>query len=154
MSGDADVDSDEDSGALAGKYWYVNAYAVSVGLVSTTWTRSVSKLLPLGFWPLKKTAAEEVLIFSAIVPIIMESYEKIYYGFLYFCGAALLSAENTGISFSAGASYTDYFSRVMLDASAASASPLWAQMKTGTVYERNKAAGFSLMPACIIFIQC
>lgn len=63
--------------------------------------------------------------------------------FCIFCGAALLSAENTGISFSAGASYTDHFSRVMLDASAASASPLWAQMKTGTVYERNKAAGFS-----------
>ena len=63
--------------------------------------------------------------------------------FCIFCGAALLSAENTGISFSAGASYTDYFSRTTLDAGAASASPLWAQMKTGTVYERNRAAGFS-----------
>ncbi|MGI5078412.1 hypothetical protein [Treponema maltophilum] len=54
LSGDTDVDSDEDSGALAGKYWYVNAYAVSVGLVSATWTRSVSKLLPLGFLAFEK----------------------------------------------------------------------------------------------------
>ena len=53
-TGNADVDSDEDSGALAGKYWYVNAYAVSVGLVSATWTRSVSKLLPLGFLAFEK----------------------------------------------------------------------------------------------------
>ena len=57
LSGDADVDSDEDSGALAGKYWYVNAYAVSVGLVSTTWTRSVSKLLPLGFLAFEKNGS-------------------------------------------------------------------------------------------------
>ena len=52
-TGNADVDS-EDTGALAGKYWYVNAYAVSVGLVSATWTRSVSKLLPLGFLAFEK----------------------------------------------------------------------------------------------------
>ena len=63
--------------------------------------------------------------------------------FCIFCGAALLSAENADISFSAGASYADYFSRTTLDPGAASASPLWAQMKIGTVYERNKAAGFS-----------
>lgn len=53
-TGNADVDSAEDRGALRGRYWYVNAYAVSVGLVSTTWTRSVSKLLPLGFLALEK----------------------------------------------------------------------------------------------------
>lgn len=63
--------------------------------------------------------------------------------FCIFCGTALLSAENADISFSAGASYADYFSRTTLDPGAASASPLWAQMKTDTVYERNKAAGFS-----------
>lgn len=63
--------------------------------------------------------------------------------FCIFCGTALLSAENADISFSAGASYADYFSRTTLDPGAANASPLWAQMKTGTVYERNKAAGFS-----------
>ena len=54
QNGDIDVDSAEDRGALRGRYWYVNAYAVSVGLVSTTWTRAVSKLLPLGFLALEK----------------------------------------------------------------------------------------------------
>ena len=53
-TGNADVDSADDSGALAERYWYVNAYAVSVGLVSTTWTRTVSKLLPLGFLAFEK----------------------------------------------------------------------------------------------------
>ena len=54
---DSDVDPAEDDGALAGKYWYVNAYAVSVGLVSATWTRSVSKLLPLGFLAFEKNGS-------------------------------------------------------------------------------------------------
>ena len=57
QNGDIDVDSAEDRGALRGKYWYVNAYAVSVGLVSTTWTRSVSKLLPLGFLAFEKNGS-------------------------------------------------------------------------------------------------
>ena len=57
QNGDIDVDSAEDRGALRGKYWYVNAYAVSVGLVSTTWTRSVRKLLPLGFLAFEKNGS-------------------------------------------------------------------------------------------------
>lgn len=48
------TDSDFDFSGNESGYWYVNAYAVSVGLLSSTWTRSVSKVLPLGFLAFKK----------------------------------------------------------------------------------------------------
>lgn len=38
----------------ADNFFYVNAYAVSTGLQSSSWTRAVSKVLPLGFCAFKK----------------------------------------------------------------------------------------------------
>ena len=50
QTGDADF---KNSGS-PDTFWYVNAYAVSVGLLSSTWTRSVSAVLPLGFLTFEK----------------------------------------------------------------------------------------------------
>lgn len=38
----------------AGSFFYVNAYAVSTALQSSSWTRAVSKVLPLGFCAFRK----------------------------------------------------------------------------------------------------
>lgn len=47
-------DGDFEFSSVSGEYWFVNAYAVSVGLNPTTWARSVSKVLPLGFLAFRK----------------------------------------------------------------------------------------------------
>ena len=47
-------DGDFTVSSIPGEYWFVNAYAVSVGLNPSTWARSVSKVLPLGFLAFRK----------------------------------------------------------------------------------------------------